>query len=60
MSCKKETIKQPGLQMEYKDLQQKEIGYREFIRLNLDDNGTNDLAFTTFHIGDPLLQMDKI
>ena len=61
IGCKKETLRQPpAQQMEYKDLQQKEIGYNEFTRLDLDDNGTLDVAFTTYHIGDPLMQMDKI
>lgn len=60
-SCKKETLKPPpAQQMEYKDLEGKEIGYNEFTRLDLDNNGTIDVAFTTYHIGDPLMQMDKI
>ena len=60
-SCKKEPIKPPpAQQMEYKDLEEIESGYNEFTRLDLDNNGSIDVAFTTYHIGDPLMQMDKI
>ncbi len=60
-SCKKEKIIMPPQQdMEIKELNETEIGYNQGKRFDLDGNGTYDMAFTTYHIGDPLLQMDKI
>jgi len=62
-ACEKKDLVQPPpqeVEMEYKDLLQSEIGYRQFLRLDLDNNGSIDIVFTTYHIGDPLMQMDKI
>lgn len=59
-ACKKETLKPLEPQMMYQDLQNAEIKYNTFKRLDLDGNGTTDVRFGTYHIGDPLTQMDKI
>lgn len=60
-ACKKQTFtKPPAQQMQVKELNNVEIGYNSGKRFDIDGNGTLDLAFRTYHIGDPLLQMDKI
>lgn len=58
-ACKKDKHVPIPLQMQHTRFEI-EVGYNENKRLDLDGNGTIDVSFRTYHIGDPLLQMDKI
>lgn len=58
-ACKKEKHLPIPTQMQYNRFEIT-VGYNESKRLDLDGNGTLDVGFRTYHVGDPIMQMDKI
>ena len=59
-SCQDKEIQILEPSLEYINLNNVEVGYNEMRRFDLDGNGKFDVRFATYHIGDPLLKMDKI
>lgn len=66
-ACKKDNAphppKQPGNQqpeMIYTDLQNQELKFRQAQVVDLDKDGTADIGFATWYIGDPLEKEDEI
>lgn len=58
-ACKKEKRLPIPTQMQYNRFEIT-VGYNESKRLDLDGNGTLDVGFRTYHVGDPIMKMDKI
>ncbi len=64
-SCQKEVYNEtpapvPHPAMEYSNLQNREVKQGQSQAVDLDKDGRADFAFFVIHIGDPVLQQDKI
>lgn len=59
-SCQDKEIQIIEPSMEFINLNNVEVGYNQMRRFDLDGNGKFDVRFATYHIGDPVLKMDKI
>jgi hypothetical protein len=64
VSCTEKEVSMPppptDPEMDYTDLQNKEVRAGKSQLLDLDENNSIDFAFYTMHIGDPVGQQDKI
>lgn len=64
-SCHKGNTVTPGIPppshpvMQYRDLLNTEVKFGDFYRLDINNDGSIDFAFSTLLVGDPILQRDR-
>jgi hypothetical protein len=63
-ACKKDKpvtpVEREGPEMQYHDLQNTEVKYRQSKRIDLNNDGTIDFFFATLSMGDPVQQRDRL
>ena len=56
-SCDKNPV-MPAVNMHYTDLHNMEVKLNDLVRVDLDQDGVNDIRFSTVLVGDPILKTD--